>query len=325
MTDNMKAIIHEIYGPPRVLKLVDLPTPIPKSTEVLIKIHYATVNRTDTGFRSAEYVISRLFSGLFKPKNKILGSEFAGEIIGVGADVTRLQVGDKVFGYNDSTFGAYAEFMALPENATMSILSANKTYQDCVALTEGAHYALNDIRAAKVEAGQRVLVNGATGAIGSAAVQLIKYIGAHVTAVCETQHIALVKSLGADHVIDYTTEDFTQLQEQFDFVFDAVGKSTFGKCKRLLKSKGIYISTELGPGAQNPFLALITPLLGGKKLLFPIPTMKQADINYLKELHEKGAFNPVIDRIYTLEEIVEATHYVENGFKTGNVLIKVAQ
>jgi NADPH:quinone reductase-like Zn-dependent oxidoreductase len=320
----MKAIIHETYGPPEVLRLIELPTPTPKANEVLIKIHYTTVNRTDAGFRSAEYVISRLFSGLFKPKNKILGSEFAGEIVGIGDDVTRFKVGDKVFGYNDSTFGAYAEFMTLPETATMSTLSANKTFQDCVALTEGAHYALNNIRAAKVQPGQRVLINGATGAIGSAAVQLIKHLDAHVTAVCNTNHIDLVLSIGADRVIDYTTEDFTQINEQFDFVFDAVGKSTFRKCKRILKPKGIYISTELGPGGQNPFLALVTPLLGGRKLLFPIPIMKQTDIDYLKELHEIGAFSPVIDRIYSLEEIVEATRYVESGYKTGNLLIAVS-
>jgi len=182
-----------------------------------------------------------------------------------------------------------------------------------------------------VRAGQHVLVNGATGAIGSAAVQLIKHLGAHVTAVCETKHVDLVKSLGADVVIslgadvviDYTKEDFTKLNNQFDFVFDAVGKSTFGKCKPILKPKGIYISTEFGPGAQNPFLALLTPILGGKKLMFPMPFIKQEDIEYLKELVEQEKYSPVIDRVYPLEEIVEATKYVETGFKTGNVLIQI--
>jgi NADPH:quinone reductase-like Zn-dependent oxidoreductase len=325
MTDNMKAIIHETYGPPEVLKLIELDKPTPRPNELLIKVHYSTVNRTDCGFRSAEYVISRLFSGLFKPKNKTLGSEFSGEIEAIGSSVTRFKVGDRVFGYNDSTFGAHAEYMILPENATMSTLPANKSLRDAAALTEGSHYALCNIRAAKVQPGQRVLVNGATGAIGSAAVQILKNIGVHVTAVCETKHIDLVKSLGADRVIDYTCEDFTLLPEQFDFVFDAVGKSTFGKCKPLLKPKGIYISTELGPGAQNPFLALITPLLGGKKLLFPLPTMKQEDIDYVKELNERDIFKPVIDREYPLDQIIEATTYVESGFKTGNVLISISR
>lgn len=325
MTDNMKAIIHENYGPPEVLKLIELDKPTPRPNELLIKVHYSTVNRTDCGFRSAEYVISRLFSGLFKPKNKTLGSEFSGEIEAIGSGVTRFKVGDRVFGYNDSTFGAHAEYMILPENATMSTLPANKSLRDAAALTEGSHYALCNIRAAKVQPGQRVLVNGATGAIGSAAVQILKHIGVHVTAVCETKHIDLVKSLGADRVIDYTSEDFTLLPEQFDFVFDAVGKSTFGKCRPLLKPKGIYISTELGPGAQNPFLALITPLLGGKKLLFPLPTMKQEDIDYLKELNERDIFKPVIDREYPLDQIIGATTYVESGFKTGNVLISISR
>lgn len=318
----MRAAIHEKYGPPEVLKIVEIEIPKPKENEVLIKVHYSTVNRTDCGFRSAEYVISRFFSGLFKPKNKTLGNEFAGEIIEVGGSVMSYKTGDKVFGYNDATFGANAEYMVISEKATMLTLPQGKSYRESVAITEGGHYALSDIRAAKVEANQHVLVNGATGAIGSAAVQIMKHIGAHVTAVCETKHMDLVKSLGADVVIDYTKEDFTKLSQQFDFVFDAVGKSTFGKCKSILTPKGIYISTEFGPGGQNPFLALTTPLFGGKKLMFPIPFIKQEDILYLKNLVEKGAFNPVIDREFSLDEIVEATNYVEKGFKKGNVLIK---
>jgi len=319
----MKAAIHEKYGPPEVLRVVETEVPKLKPNEVLIKVHYSTVNRTDCGFRSAEYFISRFFSGLFRPKNKVLGNEFAGEIVELGSDVSLYRTGDKVFGYNDSTFGANAEYMVVSEKAAMSILPTGKSFKESVAITEGGHYALVDIRAAKVRAGQHVLVNGATGAIGSAAVQLIKHLGAHVTAVCETKHVDLVKSLGADVVIDYTKEDFTKLNNQFDFVFDAVGKSTFGKCKPILKPKGIYISTEFGPGAQNPFLALLTPILGGKKLMFPMPFIKQEDIEYLKELVEQEKYSPVIDRVYPLEEIVEATKYVETGFKTGNVLIQI--
>jgi NADPH:quinone reductase-like Zn-dependent oxidoreductase len=202
-------------------------------------------------------------------------------------------------------------------------MPVNTTFDEAAPILEGGHYALCDIRAAKVEKGQKVLVNGASGAIGSAAVQLCKYFGADVTAVCATKNIELLKSIGATTVIDFTNEDFTKLNQTFDFIFDAVGKSTFRKCKPLLKKKGIYISTELGPGGQNPFLALITPLLGGRKLLFPIPTISKQDVIFLKELHKTGQYKPVIDRKYTLEQIPEATRYVETGQKTGNVVITV--
>lgn len=319
----MKAIIHTRYGPPDVLKLAEIPKPVPKENEILIKIYATTVNRTDCGFRSAEYFISRFFSGLFRPKNQVLGNEFAGEVVETGSSVTQFRVGDRVFGYNDTTFGAHAQFMIMPENGTLAPIPAGMTFEEAAPITEGGHYALCDIRAAKVSAVQKVLVIGATGAIGSAAVQLCCYLGAEVTAVCAGKHIELVKSLGAKTVIDYQKEDFTLIQEKFDFIFDAVGKSSFGKCKPLLKNKGIYISTELGKGGQNPFLALITPVFGGKKLLFPLPSIKKEDVIFLKELVEKGKFKPVIDRVYSLEEIVEATKYVETGQKTGNVIISV--
>jgi NADPH:quinone reductase-like Zn-dependent oxidoreductase len=317
----MKAIIHNQYGPPEVLQLVEVPKPTPKENEVLIKVHATTVNRTDCGLRSAEYFISRFFTGLFRPKYQTQGNEFAGVVESVGKDVMSFQPGDKVFGYNDITFGAHAEYMVVPEDGPITTMPANTSYEEAAPITEGGHYALCDIRAAKVTPGQKVLVNGATGAIGSAAVQLCRNFGAEVTAVCATPHVELVESLGAGRVIDYLKEDFTQLNETFDFVFDAVGKSTFGKCKPLLKKGGIYISTELGPGGQNPFLALITPLLGGKKLLFPLPTISKEDVIFLKELVETGHFKPVIDRKYPLEQIVEASKYVETGQKIGNVVI----
>ena len=321
----MKAIIHTRYGPPEVLQLSEMPKPMPKDNEVLIKVHTTTVNRTDCGFRSAEYFISRFFSGLFRPKNQVLGNEFAGEIEAVGKDVKLFHPGDKVFGYNDITFGAHAEYMVMSEDGPITTMPANLTYEEAAPITEGGHYALVDIRAAKVGKGQKVLVNGATGAIGSAAVQLCRHFGAEVTAVCATQHLELLRSLGAKTVIDYTKEDFTKIDDRFDFIFDAVGKSSFGKCKPILKDKGIYISTELGKGGQNPFLALITPVLGGKKLLFPIPTISKEDVIFLKELVESGQFKPVIDRSYSLEQIVEATRYVETGQKIGNVVIIVVQ
>ncbi|MEY4930191.1 MAG: hypothetical protein RI909_915 [Bacteroidota bacterium] len=319
----MKAIVYTQYGPPEVLHFKEVPKPTPKDNELLIKVYTTTVNRTDCGFRSAEYFISRFFSGLLKPNNQILGNEFAGVIEGIGKDVKSFKPGDKVFGYNDTTFGAHAQYMTMAEDASITTMPEAITYEEAAPITEGAHYALCDIRAANIKRGQKVLVNGATGAIGSAAVQLIAWFGAEVTAVCNTKNVALVKSLGAHQVIDYTQHDFTKLNTQFDVVFDAVGKSSFGKCKPILKKKGIYISTELGYLSQNPFLALITPWLGGKKVLFPIPTISKKDIEFLKELVETKKFKPVIDRSYPLEETIEATRYVETRQKTGNVVITV--
>ncbi len=319
----MKAIIYTQYGPPEVVQLTEVEKPVPKDNEVLIKIHATTVNRTDCGFRSAEYFIVRFFSGLIRPKNKTLGNEFAGEIEAIGKDVKSFRLGDKVFGYNDTKFGAHAEYMVMGENESITTMPMNITYEESAPITEGAHYALCDIRAAKIKSGQKILINGATGAIGSAAVQIVKYLGAEVTAVCVTKNVDLVKSLGAKVVIDYTKEDFTKINQTFDVVFDAVGKSSFGKCKPLLKKRGIYMSTELGYMSQNPFLALITPLLGGKKVLFPIPTINKKDVVFLKELVENGNYKPVIDRSYTLEQIVDAYRYVETGQKIGNVVINV--
>ncbi len=319
----MKAAIYTQYGLPEVVQLLEVEKPVPKDNEILIKVHASTVNRTDCGFRSAEYFIVRFFSGLINPKNRILGNEFAGEIEAIGKNITLFKIGDKVFGYNDLNFGGHAEYMIVSEKDAIATIPKNMTYEEAAPITEGAHYALCNIRAAKIQSGQNILINGATGGIGSSAVQIVKYLGAKVTAVCDTKNVELVKSLGADVVIDYKKEDFTKINDKFDLVFDAVGKSSFGKCKPLLKEKGIYISTELGYMSQNPFLALITPLLGGKKLLFPIPTISQEDVIFLKELVETGKYKPLIDKIYPLEQIVEAYKYVETRQKIGNVVIKI--
>ena len=319
----MKAAINTQYGLPEVIRVLDIAKPVPKHNEVLIKIYSSTVNRTDCGFRSANYFVSRFWSGLFKPKYKMLGCEFAGEIEAVGGSVTSWKSGDRIVGFNDKRFGGHAEYMTLNENETFAKMPPNFEFHEAAPLLEGAHYALCDIRAAKVKNGQDVLVYGATGAIGSAAVQLLKYFGVRLTAVCNTKNITLVKSLGADRVIDYTIEDFTKTGQTFDFIFDAVGKSSFGQCKSLLKKGGVYISTELGKNAENIFWALYTPLFSHKKVLFPVPTIKKEDIAFLIDLAEKGYYKPVIDRIYNLEQIVEAHRYVETGQKTGNVVIKL--
>jgi len=319
----VKAIVYTEYGPPAVAKLMEVDKPKPNEKEVLIKVIASTVNRTDSGFRSAEYFISRFWSGLLRPKYSILGCEFAGCIEEIGKSVSMFKVGDKVFGFNDKTFGGHGEYLTIAESAALTILPANLSYEQAAAITEGAHYALCNIRAAKVTSGQNAMVYGATGAIGSAAVQILKTLGTHVTAVCNTKNVALVKSLGADVVIDYQTKDFTKTETRFDLIFDAVGKSSFGTCKTLLKKKGIYISTELGKNASNVFLALTTPIWGGKKVLFPLPTINKEDVIYLKDLVDKGLFKPVVDRYYKLDEIVEAYKYVESGQKTGNVILKV--
>jgi NADPH:quinone reductase-like Zn-dependent oxidoreductase len=321
---SMKAAVHTKYGPPEVVHIIDTPKPSPVADEILVKVYASTVNRTDAGFRSAEYFVSRFFSGLLRPKHTILGCEFAGVVEATGPQVSQFRKGDKVFGFNDRSWGGHAEYLAISETAAITTMPDNLRFDEAAALTEGGHYALMDIRVAKVEPGQQVLVYGATGAIGSAAVQLLKHFGAMVTAVCNTKNVELVKSLGADTVIDYQAQDFTQTPARFHFIFDAVGKSSFSVCRPLLKEKGIYISTELGRRGANVWLSMITPLLGGKKVLFPLPSITKADVIFLKELAEQGKFKPVIDRHYSLDQMVEAYHYVESGQKTGNVIIRIA-
>lgn len=321
----MRAIVYSKYGPPVVAKLMEVPKPEPKEKEVLIKVYSSTVNRTDSGFRSAEYFVSRFWTGLFRPKHQILGCEYSGVVEDIGQQVTKFKKGDKVFGFNDKTCGGHGEYLTTPETDSLTTMPENVNFDEAAAILEGAHYALVDIKAANIKPEQNVLVYGATGAIGSAAVQLLKYFGTTVTAVCNTKNVELIKSLGADFVIDYQTQDFTKTETKFEFIFDAVGKSSFGQCKPLLSEKGIYISTELGKNGENILLALTTPLFGGKKLLFPIPSISIQDVLLLKELVEKGKFKPVIDRRYTLDQIVEAYTYVESGHKTGNVILKIVE
>ena len=319
----MKAAVHYQYGPPEVVSIQEVPKPVPGANDILVKVYASTVNRTDCGFRSAVYVISRLFSGLFKPKNPILGCEFAGIVEETGSAVTYFKKGDRVFGYNDQQFGGHAEYLVVPYTGMVAIIPDHLGFKEAAPLTEGAHYALNIIRASKIRKGEKALVYGASGAIGSAAVQLLKQLGVTVTAVCGTKNLGLLRSLGADTVIDYQTEDFTQTIDRFPFIFDAVGKSSFGQCKPLLTPKGVYVSTELGKGAENVFLAIIGKLRGGRRVLFPIPENKREDILFLRELAASGAFTPVIDRSYPLDQIVEAYTYVETAQKTGNVVLDI--
>lgn len=317
----MKAIVWTKYGPPEVLQLREVEKPVPKENEVLVKVYATTVNRTDCGFLRAKPFFIRLISGLTKPKRTSLGNEFAGKIEAVGKDVSSFDIGDNVFGYDDKLLGAHAEYMTTPEDGLITTMPANMSYEEAAPITEGAHYALSNIRKANIIDGQSILIIGATGAIGSAAVQLVKHIGAHVTAVCDTKNMALVKSLGADVVIDYTNEDFTKNGQTYDVVFDAVGKSSYGRCKEIIKPGGTYMSTELGFLAQNTYLGLWTSIFSNKKVMLPIPKNSKEDVIFFRELIEAGEYKPVIDRTYPLEQIVEATRYVETGQKTGNVVI----
>ena len=322
----MKAIVYHKYGPPDVLQLKELEEPTPKDNEVLIKVHATTVNRTDCAIVRAVPFFMRIITGLFRPKKQIPGTEFAGEIEAVGKSVSSLKVGDKVFGFDDQGSGSHAQYMTIKEDNVITIPD-NISYEQAAASSEGAHYAYNFINKVDIKKGQNVLVNGATGAIGSATVQLLKYFEVNVTAVCATKNIELVKSLGANKVIDFTKEDFTKDEQKYNFFFDTVGKSSFFKCKHLLQSGGIYISSDLGYMAQNIFLPLITPIIkpmiGNKKTVFPFPTDIRGSILLIKSLIEQDKFKAVIDRKFPLEQIVEAYRYVEKGQKTGNVVITV--
>lgn len=321
----MKAVVCFKYGSPEALSIKEFDIPIPKDNELLVRVRATTVNRTDCGLLWGKPLILRLFTGLSKPKTTITGTDFAGQTEAVGNNVTTFKVGDKVMGF-DGMMGlrSHAEYLTIPESKAIK-MPGNITYQQAAACMEGALYAITPINRTKPKPGQKALVNGATGAIGSAIVQFLRYYGVYITAVCGTENIALVKSLGANKIIDYKTSDFTKDTEKYDFVFDAVSKSTFAKCKPLLTKNGIYIPSDLGPWAQNPFLVFITGISGGKKVIFPLPKDYRACMDFIIDLVEKGKFRPVIDRIYMLNKIADAYTYVATGQKTGNVIITMAE
>jgi NADPH:quinone reductase-like Zn-dependent oxidoreductase len=320
----MKAAVHTRYGPPEVVSIAEVPTPEAGPDEVLVRVRAATVNRTDCGFRAAEPWIVRFFSGITKPKATILGCEFAGEITEVGEGVSSFTVGDRVFGFSEDRFGAHAEYLSFPADGPIAAVPADLPFDQVAPSTEGSHYALSAITKVGIGSGQDVLLNGGTGAIGSAAIQLLKDLGANITAVADTEHLKLVRGLGAGRVIDRNVEDFTEDDHAYDIVFDAVGKSSFRRCKRLLKPDGVYLSSDLGPLSMNPVLALITSLFGGRRVRFPIPPKHtKQEVERIRSMIEAGTFRPVVDRHYPLEEIVEAYRYVETGQKIGNVVISI--
>ncbi|MBL7742732.1 MAG: NAD(P)-dependent alcohol dehydrogenase [Chitinophagaceae bacterium] len=318
----MLAAIRTKYGGPEVLSVRETITPVPKDRQLLVRVHNTTVNRTDCGVLWGKPFIFRLFTGLPKPRQASTGTDFAGTVEAVGKGVTAFHPGDRVFGFNDNNLGSHAQYLVVPENGPVAIIPPNVSFEDAAASPEGAHYAYNYIRKTKMKADHDVMVYGATGAIGSAAVQLLKHIGAHITAVCNNKNVALIRSLGPDKVIDYETEDFTAGGEQYNFILDAVGKSSFGVCKKLLKPGGLYMSSELGPGNENLYLPLTTRF-ASRRVVFPVPTDIKLTLAWLKELLDGGHFKPVIDRTYPLKQIADAFTYVNSGQKTGNVLLKI--
>jgi len=329
----MRAVVYDRYGDPGVLRLEEVEQPTPRDDEVLVRIHATTVNRTDCGIRGGENFITRLgysvvttgspFKALRHPKQRILGTELAGDVAEVGTAVTRFAVGDRVFGVNAGAFGAQAEFLCMRESAPLARMPDGISFEDAAAVCDGAILALGCLRKVGLHAGQHILIYGASGSIGTAGVQLARNsFEAHVTAVCSTRNVELVRSLGADEVIDYTREDFTRNGETYDVIFDAVGKHAFRRCRNSLKPGGVYISTD---GWENLFWVVWTARIGDKRVMTDVPPhYQQQDIVFLGELIEAGKYRAVIDRCYPMEQVVEATTYVETERKTGNVVLMVS-
>jgi NADPH:quinone reductase-like Zn-dependent oxidoreductase len=321
----MKAIVCTQYGPPEVLHLKEIEKPVPKDNEVLIRVYATTVTATDCMMRKGDSLVGRLFLGLRKPRKNMLGIEFAGEIEAVGKRVTRLRKGDRVFGAAMGRTSCTAEYACLPEKAGMTTKPATMTYAEAAAFCDGALTALTFLQdIGKIQCGQHVLINGASGSVGTFAVQLAKYFGAKVTGVCSATNVEMVKSLGADRVIDYTKEDFTAHSETYDMIFDTIGKSSFSRCQRALKPGGVYLTTIVWePGVW--FHMLRTSLFGSKKAKTGGPKSTSERLDFLKGLVEAGKLRPVIDKRYPLEQIVEAHRYVDTGHKKGNVVIMVGR
>lgn len=317
----MKASIRRTYGLPNQIRIENIEKPIPKDNEVLIKVYAAAVNRTDCAILTAKPFIMRFVLGLFRPRKIILGTDFAGKVVAVGKNVKSFCINDRVFGFNDMGSKSQSEYLTQTEDNLFSIPD-NIDNKQAAASLEGAHYAYTFIHKVNIQSGQKILINGATGGIGSALIQFVKQYDVTITATCNTKNIKLIESLGADKIYDYTKENFTDDKEKYDYIFDTVGKSTFGKCKPLLKEGGIYISSELGPYSQNLFYAITTMFLN-KKVIFPAPYSTQKTIPYIMELLKQEKFKPIIDREYSLEDINLAYEYVLRGEKIGNVIINI--
>lgn len=321
----MKTIVYTKYGPPEVLQLNEVEKPTPSGSELLIRIIATTVTATECTFRKGKPLFSRLFTGLKRPKITTLGEEFAGQIEVVGKDVKLFKKGDHVFGTAGPGFGANAEYICIPEDGVLTIKPTNMTHEEAASSVDGFLTALPFLRdKGNIKSGQRVLIYGASGSVGAAAVQIAKYFGAEVIGVCSSTNFEMVRTLGADNVIDYMKEDFTKTGQVYDIIFDAVGKTTFSHCKSSLKQKGIFLESGIGLGIFPH--VIWTSLFGGKKAKIAAtglrsPQERTKDLILLKELMETGKIKPVIDRRYSLEQITEAHSYVEKGHKKGNVVI----
>lgn len=291
--------------------------------ELLVKVYATTVNRTDCALVTGRPWIMRLFIGLWKPKLPILGTDFAGEVIEVGANTSKFRVGDRVMGFRDEGLSSQAEFLTISEQQALAVIPEGIEFMEAAACLEAPHYAYNWIKGRSFSANHRVLVNGGTGAIGTALIQFMKKYGVEVTAVANTKNIDLMKKLGADKVFNYESEDFTNCTLRYDYIFDAVGKSTFGKTKHLLKEHGCYISSEFGPYGQNPILAIWTARSRQRKVVFPLPNDIQASVSFMADLLARREYKPVIERVYPLADIAVAYEYVHSGEKTGNVLLAI--
>ncbi len=319
----MRAVVNTEYGGPDVLRIRDVERPVPADDEVLVEVHATTVNRTDCGFRAPWPWFIRLIAGLRRPRRTILGSEFAGVVAEAGPAVTALAVGDRVFGVNSDRFGAHADYLRVRERAPIAAMPSGTSFAEAAAVCDGAVLAMTCLAWPRLRAGQSILIYGASGSIGTAAVQLARNAGAHVTAVCNTANLEIVRSLGADEVIDHTVDDFAANGRTYDVVLDAVGKKSFGECKGSVKDGGSYVSTDLGPYSQNVPLMLWTRFVGPKKAMMPIPRYTKDKVVRIRELIEAGAYRAVIDRTYPLEQAADATRYVETEQKTGNVVLLV--
>ncbi len=319
----MRAVLCRSYGPPEGVAVEDVEVPELGDGQILIRVAASSVNRTDCGVRAAAPPLVRLFYGLRGPRRPILGCEFAGVVERVSAGVERFAVGDRVFGFDDSRMGGHAEYVVKADKGMIALVPDELTLTEAAVATEGAHYAGNALRATGVGPGSSVLVYGASGAIGSAAVQLANHLGAEVIAVCGSDAVERVAALGPATVIDYQTEDFTAIDQRFDLVFDAVGKTTFGACRHLIEPSGFYVATELGPWFQNVLLVLPTRVLPGPRVLFPIPMASHRSMAFIVDAIVGGSYRPMIDRSYPMEDVVEAYRYVERGEKLGNVVLAV--
>ncbi len=316
----MRAVVQDRYGPPEVLRIEDVEQPVPKDDEVLVRVHASTVSQTDTHGRGAHPVLWRLVAGLRRPRWRTLGVEFSGEVVAVGSAVQRFHVGDEVFGCR--WFGAHAEFICMPATGPMALKPTNMSFEEAAAINDGGSQALSTLRRADAREGRRILIFGASGSLGTAAVQIAKHLGAHVTAVCGTDHVQLVRSLGADVVIDYRNEDFTKNGQTYDAIIDAVGKYAFRWGRRSLRPDGVYVATDVGPRPlETLFLAVATRWVGSRRLKFASGRRSLEDVLHLKQLVEAGAYRPVIDRVYPMDQVADAHRYVEGWHKAGNVVL----